>query len=410
MHLVEPCACPFADQAGSVNTHHLELPPLGLYIHLPWCIRKCPYCDFNSYPTSELPFAAYSERLLADLEQELSAPAAQRPIQTVFIGGGTPSLFPGWAIRRLLDGVRSRSELAADAEITLESNPGTLDPQRLDDYRAAGVNRLSLGVQSLSAKHLRQLRRIHGPEEARAAVQMARAAGFTNINLDLMFGLPEQDLAQARADLDEALALVPEHLSYYQLTLEPGTVFGTRPPVLPDPDLIAEMGWAGAEYLETSGYRRYEVSAYARPGYICRHNLNYWQFGDYLGIGAGAHGKLTTCPQDPAHPWQIWRTEKPRHPRLYLRTSPAWPQVRRRLLTDEDLVVEFALNALRLTQGFAIGLFAARTGRPGSWITAKLTTAAQKGLVQIGHGRIEPTPRGYDLLDSLLLDLIETEI
>ncbi len=403
----ETCPPRPAEQGQARAGDPAALPPLALYIHLPWCIRKCPYCDFNSYPAAAPPFGRYVERLLRDLEHELGEPAARRPIQTIFIGGGTPSLFPGWAIQGLLDGIRNQVDLVPNAEITLEANPGTLDPARLAQYRTAGVNRLSIGVQSLSATHLAQLGRVHTAEEAGAAVRMGRAAGFTNINLDLMFGLPDQDLTQARADLEAAIALAPEHLAYYQLTLEPGTAFHAYPPHLPDPDLVAEMGWAGLEYLESIGYRRYEVSAYARPGYACRHNLNYWRFGDYLGIGAGAHGKLTTCSEDPSTPWRIWRTEKTPDPDHYLQIDPSHSIVRRRLLSDSDLVAEFAMNALRLTQGFEIDLFTATTGRPWAWLASRLAAAAGQGLVHLGSDRVLPTPRGYELLDSLLIDLIE---
>lgn len=270
-------------------------PTLALYVHLPWCVRKCPYCDFNSHPGGREapPFDAYIERLLLDLELELRELAACRPIRSIFIGGGTPSLFPGSTIRRLLDGIRARVDLIPDTEITLEANPGTVDAVHFAAYREAGVDRLSIGVQSLAAEHLKRLGRIHTPEEARAAVRMARAQGFDNLNLDLMFGLPGQTLEMARADLDALLDLEPEHVSYYQLTLEPDTAFGARPPELPEADLVADMGLEGVECLDAAGYGRYETSAYARPGRRCRHNLNYWRFGDYLGIGAGAHGKLT---------------------------------------------------------------------------------------------------------------------
>lgn len=383
-------------------------PPLTLYVHLPWCVRKCPYCDFNSHPARQPPFAAYVERLLLDLGHELREPAARRTIQAIYIGGGTPSLFPGWAIRRLLAGIRDQIELAPDAEITLEANPGTLDLRRLADYREAGVNRLSLGVQSLSAKSLRRLGRIHTPDEARIAVQMARDAGFDNINLDLMFGLPEQGLLDALADLDEALALAPEHLSYYQLTLEPETAFAASPPFLPDPDLVAEMGAAGSERLESAGYRRYEVSAYAQPGYACRHNLNYWRFGDYLGIGAGAHGKLTVC-RDPGGPWQVWRTEKAADPALYLGAGPMQIGTRR-LLTEADLIGEFALNAFRLTHGFTPALFTATTGLPWSRLVPYLESASRAGLLRLAPESVVPTPLGRDFLDDLIGHFLDPRV
>jgi putative oxygen-independent coproporphyrinogen III oxidase len=371
--------------------------PLALYVHLPWCVRKCPYCDFNSHPGRDAPpFNAYVERLLLDLELELREPAARRPIASIFIGGGTPSLFPGPAIRRLLDGIRARVELFPDAEISLEANPGTVDAAHFAAYREAGVNRLSIGVQSLSAEPLERLGRIHTPAEARAAVQIARAQGFDNLNLDLMFALPGQTLDMARADLDALIELDPEHVSYYQLTLEPDTAFGAHPPELPEPDLAAEMGLEGAARLDAAGYGRYEVSAYARPGRQCRHNLNYWRFGDYLGIGAGAHGKLSTANT------RIQRTEKPAHPNHYLNADPAQPLGIRYELSDADLILEFALNALRLTHGFEPGLFTATTGLPWWRIAPVLEAAACDGLLNLSAERILPTPLGRDFLDDLV--------
>ncbi|QGU33651.1 radical SAM family heme chaperone HemW [Thermochromatium tepidum] len=377
-------------------------PPLALYIHLPWCVRKCPYCDFNSHPgdPASLPFDAYVERLLLDLDLELCEPAARRPISSIFIGGGTPSLFPGPAIRNLLDGIRARVELIPDAEITLEANPGRVESRCLAEYRAAGVNRLSIGVQSLSEEYLERLGRIHTPQQARAAVRMARAQGFDNLNLDLMFGLPGQTLEAAQADLDALLDLEPEHISYYQLTLEPGTVFGACPPELPDLDLIADIGHQGAERLESAGYGRYEVSAYSRPGYGCRHNLNYWHFGDYLGLGAGAHGKQTVQAAD-GTPY-AWRTEKPASPFRYLNADPGRRIGTRRDLSESDLVLEFALNALRLVQGFDLELFTATTGLPRSRITPTLEAAVRDGLLEIEQECCVPTPLGRDFLDDLI--------
>lgn len=387
----------------------MDSPPLALYVHLPWCVRKCPYCDFNSHPGGRgaPPFEAYVERLLLDLDLELREPAAHRPIGSIFIGGGTPSLFPGPAIRRLLDGIRARVDLIPDAEISLEANPGTVDAAHFAAYRAAGVNRLSIGVQSLSTEHLQRLGRIHTPDEAREAVRIARAQGFDNLNLDLMFGLPGQTPDQARADLEALIALEPEHVSYYQLTLEPDTAFGAHPPELPEADLVADMGSDGAERLERAGYGRYEVSAYARPGRQCRHNLNYWRFGDYLGLGAGAHGKLTERPADAAaHPWRIWRTEKPASPNRYLNADSDRPLGVRHPLSDADLKLEFVLNALRLIQGFAPALFTATTGLPWSRIAPELDAAARDGLLSLGPERIQPTPLGRDFLDDLVARFI----
>ena len=375
-----------------------RLPPLSLYVHTPWCVRKCPYCDFNSHAlAAEPPFARYVERLLSDLDEELSHPGAGRPLASIFIGGGTPSLFPGGSIAALLDGVRARTTLAFDCEITLEANPGAADSGRFADYLSSGVNRLSIGVQSLSRHQLQRLGRIHDPAAARAAVAAARGAGFENLNLDLMFALPGQTLDQARDDLAELIALAPEHLSYYQLTLEPNTAFHGDPPDLPDPDLVADIGVQGRELLAAAGYGQYEVSAYAQAGLRCRHNLNYWRFGDYLGIGAGAHGKLT----DPGS-GRIRRRAKLRHPSAYLEASAGGWVSSERILGDQDLVFEFALNAFRLTGGFEAPLFTEATGLPWSRIEAALGMAQDDGLLRVRDGRVEPTELGRDFLDSLV--------
>lgn len=374
-------------------------PPLSLYVHTPWCLRKCPYCDFNSHAAAaEPPFARYVEGLLSDLDEELAAPAARRPLASIFIGGGTPSLFPGASIAALLEGVRARTPLALDCEITLEANPGAADSARLADYYRCGVNRLSIGIQSLSARQLERLGRIHDPAAARAAVAAARGAGFDNLNLDLMFALPGQTLEQARCDLEAVIALAPEHISYYQLTLEPNTAFhGDPPPDLPDPDLAADLAAQGREVLAAAGYIQYEVSAYARPGLRCRHNLNYWRFGDYLGIGAGAHGKVT----DPAT-GQVRRRAKLRHPTAYLEAPPGGRVSSERILDDGDLIFEFALNAFRLTGGFEIRLFTQMTGLPWPRIAAAVQMAQEDGLLEAREGRVEPTPLGRDFLDSLV--------
>ncbi|MCB2261763.1 MAG: radical SAM family heme chaperone HemW [Candidatus Thiosymbion ectosymbiont of Robbea hypermnestra] len=378
----------------------MVLPPLALYIHIPWCVRKCPYCDFNSYPRhGGIPEAAYVERLLQDLAQEASALFPPRPLTSVFIGGGTPSLFSGGAIARLLQGVRERIELPPDAEITLEANPGTGDQEGFAAYRQAGVNRLSIGAQSLSAQHLARIGRIHGPEEIHAAVDRARRAGFENLNLDLMYGLPEQSPAQARRDLEEALALGPAHISYYPLTLESGTAFHRAPPPLPDQDRIADMQWQAAALLTARGFEPYEVSAYAPVERRCRHNLNYWRFGDYLGIGAGAHGKLTFPDRQ-----QVERRWKLRDPAAYLD-----PANRDRLiggqetLSAAELISEFALNALRLPEGFEASLFEQRTGLPFARIAAQVAAARAAGLLAPEPERwVRPTELGHGFLDDLL--------
>ncbi|RNE89079.1 radical SAM family heme chaperone HemW [Marichromatium sp. AB31] len=375
-------------------------PPLGLYIHLPWCVRKCPYCDFNSHPVAGAALAAYVEHLLADLDRALAVPEARRPVVSIFIGGGTPSLLPGSAVARLLDGVRARLTLAPDAEISLEANPGTAEARRFAAYREAGVNRLSIGVQSLEAERLVALGRIHSPEEARAAVTMARAAGFDNLNLDLMFGLPGQTPSLARDDLEAALALAPEHLSYYQLSLEPGSAFHDDPPPLPDPDLVADIAAAGQERLAAAGLARYEVSAYARAGRRCRHNLNYWRFGDYLGIGAGAHAKLSRWRDGRVE--RVWREARLADPEAYLGAAPEALIAERRVLDADDLIVEFALNALRLVEGFAPADFVRATGLPVTRLAAPLERARALGLIEPDPARVVPSARGRDFLDDLV--------
>jgi len=347
---------------------------------------------------------AYVRQLLADLDQELLEPAARRALVSIFIGGGTPSLFPGAAIAALLDGIRARTELSADCEISLEANPGTADARHFAAYRAAGVNRLSLGVQSLSAPHLERLGRIHDPAAARAAVRLARAAGFDNLNLDLMFALPAQGLAEALEDLDAALALEPEHLSWYQLTLEPKTRFAAAPPAdLPDADLAAEMALCGWERLARAGFEHYEVSAHARRGRRCRHNLNYWRFGDYLGIGAGAHGKLTLA----GTPWRIRRDAKRRLPHAYLEALPDALCASRRWLDDSDRVLEFALNVLRLTEGVERGLFTKTTGLPWARIAPLVDSARADGLLSEDPERLAPSALGRDFLDDLVARFAE---
>jgi len=408
------------------------LPPLSLYIHIPWCLNKCPYCDFNSYPLrGDIPETAYVERLLRDLAQETTDLASPRPLTSVFIGGGTPSLFSGGAIARLLQGARDLVELPVDAEITLEANPGTTDAARLTAYRQAGVNRLSIGAQSLSARHLERIARIHGPEDVHSAVDQARRAGFRNLNLDLMYGLPEQSLAQAYRDLEETLALEPEHIAYYQLSVEPDTAFHRVPPPIPHEDLIADMQLQGSAMLAARGFEPYEVSAYARgcrkspspagrgggergvkgedrcllryphapEGHRCRHNLNYWRFGDYLGIGAGAHGKLTF----PARR-RIERRWKLRDPAAYLDPANRDRLVGgRHALSEVDLILEFALNALRLSEGFDAPLFERRTGLPFERIADRGDKARAAGLLAPGQDhRVRSTELGRRFLDDLL--------
>lgn len=374
----------------------LAAPPLSLYVHVPWCVRKCPYCDFNSHRAPEgLPETDYLEALLADLTADL--PWVQdRPLQSIFIGGGTPSLMSAAFMQALLDGFRARLPLAENAEITLEANPGTADAGHFPGYRAAGVNRLSLGVQSFNDRHLEALGRIHDADAARHAFALARAAGFDNINLDLMHGLPGQTLEAAVTDLETGLDLAPEHLSWYQLTLEPNTEFHRRPPPLPDDDLVSDLQDAGWTALARAGYGRYETSAFARRGRTARHNLNYWQFGDYLGIGAGAHGKLTFPAED-----RIVRTRKTRMPEHYLNRqgSRLTDQTE---VTPEERPLEFMLNALRLTEGFEESLFPARTGLALATVAKPLECLVQDGLLTWQAGRIAPTPKGRLFVNHLL--------
>jgi putative oxygen-independent coproporphyrinogen III oxidase len=389
--------------AGQADSHSFPdgPPPLGLYIHVPWCVRKCPYCDFNSHPLrDQLPEATYIDALLLDLDQELSESEACRPLVSIFIGGGTPSLLSGAAVRRLLQGIRACTDLAPGAELTLEANPGTVDSHRFAAYREAGINRLSIGIQSLADTHLQSLGRIHGADEARAAAERARAAGFDNINLDLMFGLPGQDLGHAAQDLEQALALAPTHLSYYQLTLEPHTPFFAAPPPLPDHDLMADMQLQGVAMLASAGYRQYEVSAYARAsGWRCAHNLNYWQFGDYLGVGAGAHGKLTrvSCGR-------VTRSWKIRHPNAYLAAAKERQPLAAggRQLGADDLVLELAMNALRLTDGFDEALFEQRTGLPFRYFARPVGQAIAAGMLQRDRDRLSPTELGRMFLNDLV--------
>ena len=375
----------------------LNAPPLALYLHFPWCVRKCPYCDFNSHTLQgELAPQPYLDALLADL-------AAQRPlvagraISTVFMGGGTPSLFTPEAIGRLLDAVRALLPLEPDAEITLEANPGTIERGRFAEYRAAGINRVSLGAQSFDPAILERLGRIHSADDTRAAVAELHAAGLDNFNLDLMYALPGQDLAGALSDLRSALALSPAHLSHYQLTLEPGTVFGGRPPAgLPDEDLAARMQEHCQAELAGAGFRHYEVSAYARNGATCAHNLNYWRFGDYLGVGAGAHGKLT----DPDS-GRIVRTLREREPRRYLAHGAGGTPVTTPVPVA-DLPFEFMMNALRLTDGFDSALYVSRTGLPFSGVAAHLEHLRERELLAVSGDSWRPTVLGQRFLNDLI--------
>ena len=367
----------------------LQLPPLSLYVHLPWCVRKCPYCDFNSHVAPALlPQADYIAALLQDLEHDLPY-AAGRPLVSLFFGGGTPSLFSPEEIGRFLSGVRERVPCAGDMEVTLEANPGTIEHGRFSGYRDAGITRVSLGAQTFDEAHLKVLGRIHGSGDIQRAVAELARAGIENFNLDLMYALPAQSCAQAVADVQAAIALGPRHVSHYQLTLEPGTVFFHRPPPLPDQDLAWEMQVECQSVLAAHGYEQYEVSAYSRPGARCRHNLNYWEFGDYIGIGAGAHGKLT-LPEAQV----VMRTARQRQPREYLSRPVAQRIAERRTVDASELPFEYMLNLLRLVDGFDISHFEARTGLAGEVIAARLDAAERKGLLAREDQHWRPTELG----------------
>lgn len=371
------------------------LPPLALYIHFPWCVQKCPYCDFNSHAVKAgLPEEAYIDALIADLETCLPL-VWGRPIVSIFMGGGTPSLFSAASMDRLLAAIRARVPLLPDAEITLEANPGTFEAEKFAGYRAAGINRLSIGIQSFDDAKLKALGRIHNGGEALAAIDIARTH-FDNFNLDLMYGLPQQTLAQALADIDSAIAAGSTHISAYQLTLEPNTRFHRYPPALPDDELVADMQEAIESRLAAAGFAHYETSAFAQPGRQTRHNLNYWRFGDYLGIGAGAHAKIS-------FPDRIVRQARYRQPGEYLSALKQGSAVQSEEIVPEDqLPFEFMLNALRLTDGFSPDLFLARTGLPLSILLPELDRAEAEGLIARTQGRIVPTARGQRFLNVLL--------
>lgn len=368
-------------------------PPLSLYVHVPWCVRKCPYCDFNSHAQKgEIPEQAYLQALIEDLEQDLSF-AGDRPIETVFIGGGTPSLMSGEFYFRLFEALRERLSIAPDAEITLEANPGTVEQARFEAFRQAGINRLSIGVQSFDPQQLRTLGRIHDPAAAHRAADAARAAGFDNFNLDLMHGLPDQTPEQALADLRAALDHQPPHISWYQLTLEPNTEFFSRPPDLPDDDRLWDIYQAGSALLREHGFDDYEVSAWSRPERASRHNLNYWTFGDYLALGAGAHGKIS-LPDGSIR--RYWKT---RQPDAYLGRIGSRTAGSEAIAPDER-ALEFLMNALRLKHGVEESLFVERTGLPLASVGVKLEELRRENLLE--KGRLQATELGQRYLNSLL--------
>ena len=374
----------------------ITLPQLSLYVHLPWCVRKCPYCDFNSHALKQtLPESGYIDALLRDLEFDL--PRVQgRKIETVFFGGGTPSLFSAEAIGRLLEVARHRIPFADDVEITLEANPGTVEHGRFAEYKAAGVNRLSIGVQSFNQAHLKKLGRIHDATEALRAAEEAHAAGLDNFNLDLMYALPEQSVEQALADVQRAVELEPAHVSHYQLTLEPNTLFHAQPPPLPDEETGWRMQQACQALLAGHGYAQYEISAYARAGWQCRHNLNYWRFGDYLGIGAGAHGKLT---DDAGARTRLWKLK---HPAAYLQHAGTAAGVGEiHVVPPAELGFEFMLNRLRLMEPFSEAEFSTATGESFDGVRPVANRAVSLGLMELTGGQWQVTDRGHNYLNEL---------
>jgi oxygen-independent coproporphyrinogen-3 oxidase len=365
--------------------------PLSLYIHFPWCVKKCPYCDFNSHVTDDpIPEEEYINALEADLQQDLGF-IQGREVVSIFMGGGTPSLFSPGSIRRLLSRLQVHLTFSPNIEITVEANPGTTDYAKFDGYFQAGINRLSIGVQSFNDKQLNLLGRIHTQEDARHAFNAARKAGFTNINLDLMHGLEEQSVKDGLSDLQKAVDLNPTHLSWYQLTIEPNTMFHKSPPPLPSEDVLWEIYDSGIGLLQRHGFERYEVSAFSQPNRQSRHNINYWEFGDYLGIGAGAHAKLTMNDK-------IYRRSRTRLPKHYL----ARQNVLQTIVSEEDLLLEFLMNALRLNQGFSLDLFSQRTGLSATVMEPFLQTAAQRKLVTVSGEHVAPTTLGMQFLNDLL--------
>jgi len=377
----------------------LAIPPLALYLHFPWCVRKCPYCDFNSYTLhGELAEERYVQTLEQDIEQQ-STEVTGREIISVFLGGGTPSLFSPAAIARVLDAARKYLRLAPDVEVTMEANPGTIEHGRFAEYRAAGINRVSLGAQTFDARRLETLGRIHSPAETRRAAQELHTAGIENFNLDLMYALPGQDVAAALQDVEAAIALLPTHLSHYQLTLEPGTVFAAQPPDLPEDDVAAAILSACAERLSEAGFAQYEVSAYARQGRQCRHNFNYWTFGDYLGAGAGAHGKLTFPGAG-----EVVRTMHARDPRRYIASIPGGPT--RARVPVEELPFEFMLNALRLVEGLEVSTFTQRTGIGWEAVASRVEDLVRRQLLVMDDLRLRPSASGLRFLNDVLLSFL----
>lgn len=389
----------WSDNCVNVMGLLLSNPPLSLYVHMPWCVRKCPYCDFNSHQVpDELSFADYIDVLIADLENDLPM-VWGRVVQSIYFGGGTPSLFPADQVDRFLSAARARLDLRPDVEITLEANPGTIERDSFSAYAQAGINRVSLGAQSFNDESLKVLGRIHGESDIQQSLRSLAKADIRNFNIDLMYALPGQEAEQSIRDVELAIAAHPAHISFYQLTIEPNTAFAANPPRLPADDRAWDMQQAGLEMLEEAGYRQYEISAFARAGYESRHNLNYWRYGDFLAIGAGAHGKVTLPAEN-----GVRRYAKHRHPRQYLKgiQSGDW-YAEQRLLSEPERVFEFFLNQLRLRDGVVIDDFCARTGLPWTQVESRVQKAMEKGLLEESQGRLKPTPLGWRFVNDIQL-------
>jgi len=375
----------------------LRNPPLSLYVHMPWCVRKCPYCDFNSHAVKDgFPAEKYIDALVADLEQELPL-VWGRTVQSIYFGGGTPSLFSARHIESFLTAARARLNLRPDVEITLEANPGTIERDSFAAYAEAGVNRVSLGVQSFDDQLLKAIGRIHGRREIEQSLGSLHASGIGNFNIDLMFALPGQGFGHSRSDVELAVGAGPAHISFYQLTMEPNTAFAQNPPSVPDDDAAWEMQQRGVELLEENGYLQYEISAFAQKDRVCRHNMNYWRYGDFLAVGAGAHGKITLPAEG-----RVQRYAKHRHPKRYLQglETGDW-RAETRVLQDDELVFEFFLNQLRLKQGVVVDDFSARTGLPWRMAEKRLQIAIDKGLLEAGNGCYRPTPLGWRFVNDI---------
>ncbi|MCG7530927.1 radical SAM family heme chaperone HemW [Psychrobium sp. MM17-31] len=379
-----------------MNASLLQLPPLSLYIHIPWCVQKCPYCDFNSHALkTDIPHQAYVDALLEDLDQELAS-VQDRQLQSIFIGGGTPSLLEPAQMKRLLDGVKEKIDCSDELEVTMEANPGTVEAGRFKLFQAAGVNRISIGVQSFQEDKLTILGRIHDGNEAVNAAVQANSLALRSYNIDLMHSLPKQGVGDALSDLKQAIELAPPHLSWYQLTIEPNTQFHSKPPTIPDDEVLADIFDAGRQALIDAGYVQYEISAFAKPGYQCQHNLNYWRFGDYIGIGCGAHGKITDVKQN-----KIWRTSKVKHPKGYLDPAKDYT-FDRWSIDEEDIALEYFMNRLRLVEPCPRNEFSHYTGLSEQAIANPMNKAIDKGLIEQSESHWQVTPLGQRFLNELL--------